>query len=213
MDHSAGRTVWALMLMAGAVLTAGEPAPAPKQDSAAAERAARDRFFASYGSALDQPLLRADAVLMLNNLKEPESLRVIAGLLGDGAPEVRCAACRLMTETEDPQGYFVKPLMGALRDADPAVRLAAADAMGAARVKSRAIKVLSLALLDAAQENPVPVSYVGAIHRALVRLTGHAITGEVTARELAQLWRDWWQQNHEAFEKSDEEYLARQSGK
>lgn len=167
----------------------------------------------SYSAAVDQPLLRADAVLMLKGLKEPDSLRVIAGLLVDSAPAVRRNACRLMAEAEDPAGYFVKPLTGALRDTDLDVRVAAADAMGAAPVKSQAVKVLVLTLGQVVRDEPAPAPLVGAMHKALVRLTGHRPAEEATPVALAKLWSEWWHQHREALEQADQEYLDKLSGK
>jgi len=191
----------------GALPLAGEEPPAVEKAPAQDEHATLKRFFKSYSGATDQPLLRADAVLMLKGLKSAEAWRVLTGLLADSAPEVRRNACRVMAETHDPQGYFVKPLTGALRDPDAPVRLAAAEAMGAVRVRSRAVKALVITLGEVVQTVPLDPSFVGGLHKALVRLTGHRPVEEASPKELAALWMEWWRQNQEALEAADQKYL------
>jgi hypothetical protein len=196
---------WACLL--GILPLAGEEPPAVEKTPAQDEQATLKRFFKSYSGATDQPLLRADAVLMLKGLKSPEALRVLTGLLADSATEVRRNACRLMAEASDPRAYFVKPLTGALRDPEAPVRLAAAEAMSAARVKSRAVKALVITLDEAVQTVPLDPSFVGGLHKALVRLTGNRPAEEASPKELAALWMEWRKQNQEALEAADRKYL------
>ena len=143
--------VWAVSpLCAGEEATppAEQPPVAETKKDLPAEADVRKRFLAAYLAAQDTEQ-KVKTVGLLRGLKELESQRLLVGMLGSTHAAVRRTACDVMAATPDPEGYFVKPLMGALTDHSPTVRLAAAAALGNATVRA-AIKALVYTLADLA---------------------------------------------------------------
>lgn len=197
-----------VLLLAGLLARtagAGEDAPAegrpverPKEE-VSAEHVVRQRFLVAYQTA-QTPERQAEAVEMLRGLKEKDSLRLIAGMLGNAHETVRCRACLVMAATPDPEGYLVKPLMGTLTDAAPAVRCAAAEALGNAAVRGEAIKALAFALMEIAGGGVAVAGaearLVEAYNRALQQLTRQTCTAK-GARDTSSFWMDYWKQHGE----------------
>lgn len=179
-----------------------------KQAQVTDEKEARKRFWQSYTSAT-RPLLKADAVYMLRGLKDPDSLRVIAGLLGDGTMEVRRNACRVMADTPDPDGYFVKPLIGALIDKEPAVRVEAVRALARAKVKAKAIKALVFAFQETLGKEGDGSEFLDAVHETLMKLTGKTFGKGAEPRKQVWFWQKYWQENRKQLEAADQTYLAK----
>ena len=177
-------------------------------DAAEDEEAVVKRFWRSYTTAA-RPILRADTVYMLRGLKEPKSLRTIAGLLGDTTMEVRRNACRLMAESDDPDGYFVKPLVGALIDKSPVVQVAAVRALAKSKVKAHAIKAMVFALQERSDEAHGAMDLSDAMHETLMALSGKVFGKGDSPKEQAQAWLKYWQENREALETADETYRAK----
>ncbi|MCY3018108.1 MAG: HEAT repeat domain-containing protein [Planctomycetota bacterium] len=173
-----------------------EKAPAEGgTEDASPEQALRQRFLIAYQTGRT-PDRKAEAVEMLRGAKEQATLRLITGMLGDSSELVRRKACAVMAATADPDGYFVKPLMGMLTDRSQAVRLAAAEALGAATVRGDAIKALTFALAAAAgsskPDNAVAdARLIDAYDRALQKLTGEKSEAR-DARALGAFWMDYW---------------------
>jgi HEAT repeat protein len=180
---------------------AGETAPAEKGgEDAAPEQVIRQRFLLAYQTA-QTPERKVETVAMLRGLKEKDSLRLLVGMLGDHSEVVRGSACGVMAATPDPEGYFVKPLMGTLTDSVPVVRTAAAEALANATMRGEAIKALAFAILDvvgsATPEKAVAdAQLVDAYDRALQKLTGSK-TDAREARAISNYWMDYWKKNGE----------------
>jgi HEAT repeat protein len=190
---------------------AKEPAPAEEPDEASPEQAVRLRFMAAYPSA-QTPDKKAEAAELLRGVKEERSLRLIVGMLGSPHEAVRKAACGVMAGTPDPDGYFVKPLMGILTDRSAPVRMAAADALGCASVRSNAIKALAYALMGIAgsgkrEDVVTQAKVVDAYDRALQKLTSQRSTARDT-RGIADFWMAYWLQHGEKLR--DEEAKAKE---
>jgi len=191
-------------------------APAPTAEAKReAEKTLRAGFLLAYTSA-QTPEAKAAAVKRLRGVSEKESLRVLAGMLGDSEEAVRVAACQSMSATFDDAGYFVKPLMSALTDTSVEVRIAAAGALGSATIKADAIKALTYALLMVAgrtgddekqklEKNAalLIVAYSG----ALERLTNEK-SRATDAHALSAFWTDYWKQNEDALRAKDREKLG-----
>ncbi|MGD0089573.1 MAG: HEAT repeat domain-containing protein [Planctomycetota bacterium] len=190
-------------------LRAGEPAPVPAEQpppaeakkEVSAEQLLRERFLIAYQTA-ETPARKAEAVQMLHGLKEKESLRLLTGLLADSRAVVRISACAAMAATPDPDGYFVKPLMGMLLDPLVSVRLGAAEALANATVRGEAIKVLAYALMDLAgaarDKGPAAdPALVEAYDRALQKLTGEKSAAR-DVRSLSSFWMDYWKKEGES---------------
>ena len=185
---------------------ATRPGLAEEVKAEAGERLVRERFQTAYQAA-DKPALRADTVLMLKGVKEAASKRLLTGMLGDPVPTVKRNACRVMAETEDLEGYFVKPLTAVLGDRNYMVRSAAAEALGSARLKSLAVKALVLALSETAREGENQTAHAKTIHLTLTRLTGKDLGKVEDFLKVAPLWHAWWQEHRERLEREDEKYL------
>lgn len=175
------------------------PAEKPGEDESP-EKVIRQRFLVAYQTA-QTPERKAEAVEMLRGLKEIESQRLIAGMLANASEIVRCKACAVMAGTPDGQGYFVKPLMGMLNDPVPAVRMAAAEALGAATVRGDAIKALAYALMSmvgsrSADSIVTETKIIDAYDKALQKLTGKA-SSDRGARGISNFWMDYWKKNGE----------------
>ena len=180
-----------------------EEAPAPPSD----EKKLRAEFLAKYTPA--KPTERADFVDMLKGVREPESLRMLTGLLGDSMPTVRRNACRVMSETPDPEGYFVKFLIGALSDRNYSVRSAALDALSVAKLKAQAFKALFFALNQAIGEGEKQASYAMSLNAALSKLTGKQFGKPTDMKKLLQWWQEWSNENQKLLEAADETYLRK----
>ena len=182
-----------------------EAAPAEKPS----EDTVRKRFLLSYQTAKN-PAAKASAVAMLKGLTEKESRRLLAGMLGDHDEDVRIAACRAMSETPDADGYFVKPLMGALTDTSDFVRINAADALGSEKIRGDAIKVLVNALtlavggLSDAADDKRAALVISAYNNALERLTSRH-SKDKDPRNTASFWMDYWKQNEDEIRAKDQE--------
>ncbi len=144
---------------------------------------------------------------MLKGVKEEASKRLITGMLGDPVPTVKRNACRVMAETEDPEGYFVKPLTAALGDRNFMVRSAAAEALGTARIKSLAVKAMVLALSETAREGEKQAAHAKTLHASLTKLTGKDFGPVEDSGKLASMWHAWWQDERARLEQEDEKYL------
>lgn len=197
-----------LACIAAAFLTVGAPA----EDGAKApeERVIRERFLIAYQTA-EKPERKAETVEMLRGLKEKESLRLIAGMLADKNEIVRKTACMVMVTTPDREGYFVKPLMGALNDPMPSVRIAAADAMAAASIRADAIKALAYALISdvgsANKENPkAEAKVLDAYDKALEVLTGQK-SPQRDMRGISSFWMDFWKTHGDDLRAADAKAL------
>ena len=182
------------ILLLGAALRAAEPA------AESSEQVIRQRFLVAYQTA-EQPERKAETVDMLRGLKEKESQRLLAGMLGDRLDGVRLRACAAIAATPDPEGYFVKPLMGALADPLPEVRVAAAEALASASVKADAIKALTFGLMSvvgqlSSEDIKHEIAVVSAYDKALEKLTGDH-SPERGPRGLSTHWMDYWKK-HEA---------------
>jgi len=188
------RIVFGLVaLLLVAPLQAGEPAA-----EVSPEQVVRQRFLVAYQTA-EQPERKAETVDMLRGLKEKESLRLLAGMLGDRLDLVRLRACAAITNTPDPEGYFVKPLMGALADPVPEVRVAAAEALASASVKADAIKALTFGLMSvvgqlSSEDIKREIAVVSAYDKALEKLTGDH-SPERGPRGLSTHWMDYWKKH------------------
>jgi HEAT repeat protein len=152
---------------------------------------------------------KAETVAMLRGLKEKESLRLMAGMLGDRNEIVRRSACAAMADTPDPEGYFVKPLMGALADASTTVRVAASDALSKAALKADAIKALAFALVivvgeqrQTNEKSDNAVILIKAYDSALEKLTGQKSKAR-DPRGLSSFWIDHWKQHEDALRAED----------
>jgi len=115
---------------------AADDPPKVEKEPPPTEDIVRKRFLITYQSAKTSAG-KADAVAMLKGMTDKESRRLLAGMLGDHDESVRLAACRAMSETPDADGYFVKPLMGALTDSSDFVRNRSRDALGSAKIRVR----------------------------------------------------------------------------
>jgi len=200
-------------------LSAGEAAPVPAEQPLAeqpkkepsAEQVVRERFLVAYQTAQTSER-KAEAVEMLRGLKERESLRLIAGMLGNSHAVVRRTACMVMAATPDPEGYFVKPLMGAITDQSPSVRIAASEALGNATVRGQAIKVLAYTLMELAGAarpggKEAEPALVEAYDRALEKLTGEKSEAR-DLRGLSSFWMDYWKSHGQSI--LDKEKQARE---
>lgn len=212
-----------LVLLSAAAFAADDaPPPPPQPDPRAGPEEAppakldepdvRRRFMAAFTSA-EKPEAKADAVYILKGVREKDSLKLLTGLLGDSLPTVRRNACRVMSETADPEGYFVKPLTAALYDRNYMVRASAADALSTAKVKQPAIKALVFALIETAQEGVKLASYAHTLDDTLSKLTGKQFGKTEDLKKLAQWWNEYWTQNDKALAQADEAYLRKLSGK
>lgn len=162
------------------------------------EQIIRQRFLVAYQTA-EQPERKAETVDMLRGLKDKESLRLLAGMLGDRIDLVRLRACAAIAKTPDPDGYFVKPLMGALADPQPTVRVAAAEALGSASIKADAIKALTFGLMSVvgqltSDDLKREIAVVQAYDKALEKLTGDH-SPERGPRGLSTHWMDYWKKH------------------
>jgi HEAT repeat protein len=207
------KCAFAAMLLSTVLCARAESTPvteSPAPDAKPTEDTIRKRFLVSYQTAKN-PSAKANVVAMLQGLTEKESRRLLAGMLGDHDEDVRIAACRAMAQTPDPDGYFVKPLMGALTDSSEFVRIAAADALGSAKIKADATKALVYSLMVAvgalnenADENKRAAQVIGAYNDALERLSSrHA--KEKDPRAISSFWMDYWKQNEDALRAKDQE--------
>jgi hypothetical protein len=160
-----------------------------------AETVVRERFLLAYQTA-QTPERKAETIEMLRGLKEKESQRLMAGMLFDRNDNVRKNACLVMAATPDPDGYFVKPLMGVLADPKQAVRIAAADALGNAIQKAGAIKALAFSLMSAVGSKNVDAESkaIDAYDRALEKLTAQKSEAR-DPRGLSNFWMDYWKKN------------------
>jgi hypothetical protein len=171
----------------------------------------RKRFLVTYQTAAT-PEVKSDAVKMLKGLTSQESRRLLAGMLGDQNEAVRVTACQTMAMTPDDDGYFVKPLMGALTDGSDFVRIAAADALGSEHVRADAVKALAYALVVAAgtvtgadnEKERNTGLVIRAYNGALERLTSHH-TKDTDARSISAYWMDFWKQNEDDLRTRDKE--------
>lgn len=194
MNPRRARLLYCISLLVSVALRGGE---APEKEPPS-EQIVRQRFLVAYQTA-ELPERKAETVDMLRELKERESQRLLAGMLGDRIDLVRLRACAAIAATPDPEGYFVKPLMGALADPQPHVRVAAAEALASASVKADAIKALAFALMSVVgqlttediQRN-MPV--VSAYDKALEKLTGEH-SPERGPRGLSTHWMDYWKKH------------------
>jgi hypothetical protein len=203
------RTILLFASLLAAVTYAGDPTPPVERPAPVPEKVVRERFLLAYQTA-QTAQSKADTVSMLSGLKEKESLRLIAGMLGDKHEEVRRSACATMAATADAEGYFVKPLMGALSDSAQDVRIAAVDAMSRAAIKADAIKALAYALMKIVGEPDVDNNQtimVKACDIALARLTGRKSENR-EARGISNFWMDYWKQNEETLRAEDGKKLA-----
>jgi HEAT repeat protein len=196
-------------LCAGTVGAADAEKPAPEAVSSdkSAEATIRSRFLVTYQTA-KTPAAKAQSVSALKGLTEKESRRLLAGMLGDHDEAVRIAACQAMSATPDPDGYFVKPLMGALTDTSDFVRMGAADALGSARIRADAIKALTFALLTAVgkisdgDDDKRVAQVVESYNSALERLTAQHSKNK-DPRSVSAFWVDYWKQNEDALRAKD----------
>ncbi|MCZ7644015.1 MAG: HEAT repeat domain-containing protein [Planctomycetota bacterium] len=195
------RTMLTYLLLVLSTAACAVEATAPKTPEE--EKALVQEFWQVLMKA-EKPELKADAVLMLKGLKGPESRRALAGLLGNTVTGVRRNACQVIAEFDDPEGYFVKPLMGAIYDPEEEVRVAAAAALGRAKLKAPAVKALVTALQKEADKDAADVGWAYHLHKALERLTGHAIEEADNVPNLAKSWSVWWSAHHAEIEKLDE---------
>ncbi|HEY3324438.1 MAG TPA: HEAT repeat domain-containing protein [Planctomycetota bacterium] len=191
-----------LVLALSAGLSAGEVGPAsvpaektPEKAEPVAEDIVRQRFLLAYQTA-QNPDRKAETVDMLKGLKEQESMRLMVGLLADRSEQIRRRVCTVMAATPDPEGYFVKPLMGTLSDPVSAVRVSAAEALGNASMKADALKALAFTLLglvgqlnNEGLERQAPV--IDAYDKALEKLSGQRCADR-TPRGLSSFWIDVW---------------------
>jgi len=179
---------------------AEKPPAVEEKKEASPEEVVRQRFLVAYQTAQTAEK-KAEAVEMLRGLKEKESQRLIAGMLGSSHAIVRRTACAVMAATPDPEGYFVKPLMGTLTDQSPTVRIAAAEALGNATVHGQAIKALAYALVELAGTAPARGAaadprLVEVYDRALQKLTGDKSEAH-DARGISSFWMDYWKKHGE----------------
>jgi len=214
------RSALVLFAFCTVVASASDNAEAPATAAVNAEakpeseKTIRARFVLTYTSA-QTPAAKAAAVKKLRGVSEKESLRMLAGMLGDSEEAVRVAACQSMSATFDDEGYFVKPLMGALTDSSIDVRIAAADALGSAQIKADAVKALVYGLLAVAgksgddQKHPEKNAalQITAYNSALERLAGEKCK-ETAALALSTFWTDYWKQNEDGFRDKDREKLG-----
>ena len=186
------------------------PKPLPPAAASTDESDMRKRFLYEYQTA-KTPELRAVAVRLLQGLKEQKSMRLITGMLGDSNDGVRQSACVVMSATPDSNGYFVKPLMGALTDNAAAVRISAAEALARQKIRGDAIKALLLALLNntaAPQMDALSTAAViQACDRALERLTGEK-SKDRDSESLGRFWKSYWSQHEEEIRAEDKKHLA-----
>lgn len=191
-------------LLSAALARAGD---AEKPDAAPDEATIRSRFLVTYQTA-KTPAAKAQSVAVLKGLADKESHRLLAGMLGDHDETVRIAACQAMSATPDAEGYFVKPLMGALTDASDFVRMGAADALGSARIRADAIKALTYALLTAVgkisdgDEDKRAAQVVQSYNGALERLTSRH-SKDKDPRAISAFWVDFWKQNEDELRAKD----------
>ena len=194
------------------------PDTAPKKPAEAAakpvdppvsEEIVRQRFLLAYQTSRTSEL-KAQSVELLQGLKEPQSLRMIAGMLGATDESVRMAACDVMAETDDPDGYFVKWLTGAL-GSDPSmqVRGKAAKALANAKNNDSAMKALTYALMLVAGE-PADADPNVESKALLVRIYNQSlekITGQKSvlhdSRGLSNFWMGIWKQREAASLQAD----------
>jgi len=178
------------------------------------EEKLRQRFVTAYTSAqtVDR---RTEAVAMLKGVKEEKSQRLLVGMLGDMNEVVRKAACETIAGTPDKEGYFVKPLMGALSDKSLVVRAAAADALSRAAIKADAVRALALSLhalvaekdaRDADQKEAFD-ALMATYDTALTRLSGKKSVKD-DPRELGSFWLEYWKQNEETLRAEDEKKMV-----
>ncbi|MBI3831672.1 MAG: HEAT repeat domain-containing protein [Planctomycetes bacterium] len=213
---------FAAPLALGAFAAEDAPPPPPQPDPRAGveeepaakldEPAIRRKFMLAFTSA-EKPEAKADAVYILKGMREKDSLKLLTGLLGDSLPTVRRNACRVMSETPDAEGYFVKPLTAALYDRNYMVRASAADALSSAKVKEAAVKALVFALTETAQEGVKLASYAHTLDDTLSKLTGKQFGKTDDLKKLAQWWNEFWTQNGKSLAQADEAYLRKLSGK
>ena len=206
-----------LIALVGAVRSYAEDAPKPAEqppapavaDAKTPEDVVRKRFVLAYQSAATTDA-RVEVVKMLKGLTEKATRRLLAGMLADRDEAVRIAACKTMASTPDEDGYFVKPLMGALTDPSDFVRMAAADALGSARIRADAVKALSIALMTVAGtisnldegKNKNTALVVQSYNGALERLTAQRCK-ENDARSQSAFWTDYWKQREDDLRAKD----------
>jgi|GEM_PF-5313150 len=187
-----------------------KPVP-PLAEPVLNEEIIRQRFLVAHQTA-QTPEARADVIKMLRGMKERESQRLLAGMLGDRSEVVRLAACVTIAATPEPDGYFVKPLMGLLTDPHPPVRIAAAEALANASVKADAVKALSFALIAGVGANPKDpknknsAAVLAAYNSALEKLSGQS-SPKSDAREQSSYWMDYWKLNEEPLRAADAKAL------
>ena len=202
-----------LAVLAGTVRAGENKEQAPPQTpDIVPENIIRQRFLIAYQTAQTAES-KADVVKMLRGLKEKESLRLIAGMLGDTREVVRMSACMVMLGTPDPEGYFVKPLMGILTDVSVPMRVAAAEALATARMRADAVKALTFGLMEvvgqSGNEND-QTALIRAYDAALERLTRqHCVKRD--ARGLSSFWMDYWKLNEKTLRAEDSKQAADES--
>ncbi|GMV80142.1 MAG: hypothetical protein AMXMBFR7_13260 [Planctomycetota bacterium] len=185
--------VIAVCLLTAMGVRAGENAP-PLDDKAQVQA-----FWQTISKA-DKPELKADAVYMLRGLKSKEAYAALTGLLGFTDPGVRRNACRVIAETDDPSGYFVKPLMGPLYDQVLEVRQEAAAALSKSKLRGPAIRALTTALTREAEKPKPELAWAYRLHKALSELSGHEFKDAENAADLAQQWQAWWNEHRSDLE-------------
>lgn len=203
-----------VLLLAAFSVNAADALPDPAKrtaEPAIAEEIVRQRFLLAHQSA-QTPEARAEVVKMLRGLKDKESHRLLAGMLGDRSDIVRRNACLAIAATPESEGYFVKPLMGLLNDPQPTVRIAAAEALGNATVKADAVKALAFAMMTGVGANPKDPknknsnAVLAAHNTALEKLSGQS-SAKPEARDQSSYWMDYWKINEEALRAADAKTL------
>jgi len=202
------------LFILGVCVAADDPPPPPLPEVPAEvipppadEKKLRADFMAKYTAA--KPAERADSVDMLKGVREKESLQLLTGLLGDSIPTVRRNACRVMSETPDPEGYFIKFLIGATSDRNYAVRSAAIGALSAVKIKAQAFKALLFGLNQAVSEGEKQASLAQQISGAMAKLSGHAFGRTDDLKQLLKWWTEWNNDNFKQLEAADEAYLRK----
>ncbi|HYG75213.1 MAG TPA: HEAT repeat domain-containing protein [Planctomycetota bacterium] len=193
-----------IILLLSAAVFCGENAPPDKTaEPATSEQIVRERFLLAYQTAKNSDR-KAETADMLQGLKERESHRLLTGMLADRDEKVRLRACKAISGTPDSDGYFVKPLMGALADNSATVRIAAADALGSAQIKADAIKALTFSMMSSVGqlETKNSTAVIEAYDKALERLAGQRSPLR-DARALSNFWMDYWKKNEESLRQAD----------
>jgi HEAT repeat protein len=186
-----------------------KPARAQDEDP---EAPARKKFIAAYTTAKTAEAV-LEAMTILKGLKETASLRLLVGMLGNKHEIVRVAACKTLAEADDPLGFTIKPLTGALGDSATPVRVAAAEALSHTKLKADAIKALAFAINSTASEvattekkRELNEQYIVALNRALEKLSG-AKTEETHPLKLGAFWMEYWRKHQDELRAADDKLL------